>query len=142
MDIEKAIKVMPNDKIHQIISSLKKELKLRRSQNKEIIKEEKNKTLRDYVNENYDKDYKYIKDLLNERNMLMDEPAEPRGIYGKLGTNSNKKAYIHLLNQNWSCTYPRDTDSGEYYVYAHVDPSGKFSVADIIGGDLEESLFI
>ena len=34
-----------------------------------------------------------------------------------------------LLDQNWSELYPRETDIGEFYVYAHVDPRHRIFVA-------------
>ena len=39
-----------------------------------------------------------------------------------------------LLAQNWSELYPRETDCGEYYVYAHVDPRFQTFKSDLEGG--------
>jgi hypothetical protein len=41
-----------------------------------------------------------------------------------------------LMMQDWSQTYCRDTEAGDYYVYAHVDPGAKRFVPGIeSGGD-------
>lgn len=43
-----------------------------------------------------------------------------------------------LICQDWSDLYPRDTDFGPYYVYAHVQPFGhKFSQKKEFGGDFQ-----
>jgi len=36
---------------------------------------------------------------------------------------------LSLLVQDWSQLYPRNTDRGEYYVYAHIDPRQKIFIA-------------
>ncbi len=39
-----------------------------------------------------------------------------------------------LLDQDWSKLYPRDTDIGDHYVYAHVDPRLKAFITNPEGG--------
>lgn len=41
-----------------------------------------------------------------------------------------------LLNQNWKCLFPRETEEGDYYVYAHVDPRHNiFVTSECCGGN-------
>lgn len=41
-----------------------------------------------------------------------------------------------LINQDWMALYPRETEIGEYYVYAHVDPRNKpFITSEDAGGN-------
>lgn len=41
-----------------------------------------------------------------------------------------------LINQDWNSVYPRDTEEGEYYVYAHIDPRKKpFITTEDAGGN-------
>ena len=47
----------------------------------------------------------------------------------------DRAAYLpHLIAQDWSDLYPRDGDSGDYYVYCHVNPSDKVFVTAESGG--------
>lgn len=41
---------------------------------------------------------------------------------------------LSLINQDWKDLYPRDSDNGEYYVYAHVDPRHKVFLTNEDGG--------
>lgn len=44
--------------------------------------------------------------------------------------------FFSMIDQDWSCVYPRETEIGDYYVYAHVDPSAKrFAPGEGYGGD-------
>lgn len=41
-----------------------------------------------------------------------------------------------LMSQDWSSAYPRDSETGDYYVYAHVNPSARiFSASKKFGGN-------
>jgi hypothetical protein len=47
------------------------------------------------------------------------------------------KPYLpSLIAQDWKHLYPREEETGEYYVYAHVDPRGKaFITSEDAGGN-------
>lgn len=50
--------------------------------------------------------------------------------------------YKALICQDWSCTYPRSSSFGDYYVYAHVDPrKPKFEPGKNFGGALPGTPF-
>lgn len=52
------------------------------------------------------------------------------------------KYWPPLLCQDWSCIYPRDSDFGEHYVYAHVDPrTWGHSLGKGFGPDLKGTPF-
>lgn len=47
-----------------------------------------------------------------------------------------------LICQDWSCTYPRNSSFGDYYVYAHIDPrKPKFEPGKNFGGALAGTPF-
>lgn len=55
---------------------------------------------------------------------------------GKFSTERCEPYLSSLIAQDWSHLYPRETEDGEYYVYAHVDPRLQiFITSDDAGGN-------
>ena len=103
------IKTLPTELLKQVKNDILKELRHRNLQEKII-------TSVPGDNPTHSEGYNAEIQKYNSENLL-----SVRGISKQ---PSIKQRYFNsLMGQDWSSIYPRDSDIGAYYVYAHVNPS-------------------
>lgn len=120
---QETLKNLPTNFLIELIKIIKSEISSRKKsisidKRREFIKSLKLKAIDNFR----DEFVKYNSQLLSLHNI-----NEPVGC---------RTAYLEpLIKQDWSHIYPYDNHRGDYYVYAHVDPSDKIIIAP--GTDIE-----
>ena len=115
------IKLIPTEQLKVILSDLKEEISRRRVS-------ESNNRRRTFINQLRPSDFDNLDEArkavfkMNSSNILslrnLNEPYTSRLGY-----------FDALMAQDWSHVYPDECQSGEFYVYAHVNPSARVFIA-------------
>jgi len=114
---------LPTESLKDLSSAIAKELKVRRK-----LEKKHNTKLTDPLDCDGPKQMaKAVMQENSSRLLSLREPCQP--FKGRL------RYYPSLINQDWSSIYPMDCETGDYYVYAHIDPdTTSFSFSADYGG--------
>jgi hypothetical protein len=117
---EEIIKALPTEALIKIKDVISSEIKLR---NRRLKVSSKPKD--------------YIEEVLANRDIQKHNSGGLYSVRNIKSTPSAKQPYYSaLIEQDWSLLYPRESNCGRFYVYAHVDPSQpRFEAKPGLGGD-------
>ena len=131
--IEKNFKEIPTENLLDLLELIKKELKLRRTW---VNKKGRVKYIKSIDPKKYSSNIEANK-VIDAHNSKLVSLININGI-----PSHRYRYYIPLIKQDWSTVYKSGDDTGEYYVYAHVNPEEKvFVTKKKYGGNFKGTPF-